>query len=135
MAIPYADDSFAVCDEACWNTADRAQRCASTARNAPARGAVVAVPDRATARLRAIGGAMACVAASSIHLPPATLSRLLAEEGFSVVRVNPCVIHRRASPVMRALQRVAAPLRISAQWLADALRVRKEFWLTAVRVD
>jgi ubiquinone/menaquinone biosynthesis C-methylase UbiE len=70
-----------------------------------------------------------------IYYTPATLSRLLAEEGFRTVRINPSIIHRRAPLAVRALQLATWPLRAAAQWLADALRLRKEFWLTAVRVD
>jgi ubiquinone/menaquinone biosynthesis C-methylase UbiE len=142
-AIPYADDSFAIVTmkHVLEHTADPRAALREVRRvMRPHAALFIAVPDprygkaaRNPRRSRFYG-----VRRSKQHFiyyTPATLSRLLAEEGFSVVRVNPCVIHRRASPVMRALQRVAAPLRISAQWLADALRVRKEFWLTAVRVD
>ncbi|MFO1402032.1 MAG: methyltransferase domain-containing protein [Steroidobacteraceae bacterium] len=70
-----------------------------------------------------------------IYYSPATLAQLLSEEGLRAVRVNPCIVHRRAPPAVRALQYATWPLRAAGQWLADALRLRKEFWLTAVRVD
>lgn len=70
-----------------------------------------------------------------IYYTPATLSRLLSEEGFEVVRVNPHIVHRRVSGAVRALQTLTAPLRVAAQALLDGLRLRKEFWLTAVRTD
>lgn len=70
-----------------------------------------------------------------LYYTPQTLSRLLAEEGFRVVRVNPHLVHRHAAMPMRAAQIVTAPLRAAAQLLADGLALRKEFWLTAVRSD
>ncbi len=70
-----------------------------------------------------------------IYYTPGTLARLLAEEGFRTVRVNPHIVHRHATPATRALQLATWPLRAGAQWLADALRLRKEFWLTALRAD
>lgn len=70
-----------------------------------------------------------------IYYTPATLTRLLAEEGFRTVRVNPHIVHRRAALPLRALQVLTWPARAAGQWLADALRLRKEFWLTAVRAD
>lgn len=70
-----------------------------------------------------------------IYYTPATLARLLEEEGFRVTRVNPHIVHRYASVGVRALQTLTAPLRIAAQAMLDGLKVRKEFWLTAVRTD
>lgn len=70
-----------------------------------------------------------------IYYTPDTLARLLSEEGFRTVRVNPAIVHRRARPALRALQIATWPLRAAGQWLADALRLRKEFWLTAVRAE
>ena len=70
-----------------------------------------------------------------IYYTPATLSLLLQQEGFDAVRVNPALIHRRAPLQIRALQALVAPLRGAAQRALDALALRKEFWLTAVRSD
>jgi SAM-dependent methyltransferase len=70
-----------------------------------------------------------------IYYTPTTLGRLLAEEGYRVVRVNPHLVHRCATSLRRVGQMMFAPLRASAQAVADASRLRKEFWLTAVRID
>ncbi len=70
-----------------------------------------------------------------VYYTPATLGRLLQQEGFRVVRVNPALVHRQAPMSSRLLQSALAPLRAAAQWSADRLQLRKEFWLTAVRAD
>ncbi|MEY4762292.1 MAG: hypothetical protein RLZZ200_2148 [Pseudomonadota bacterium] len=68
-----------------------------------------------------------------VYYTPGTLSRLLGEEGYRVVAVNPQLVHR-AAPVLRRLgEGVVAPLRWCAQRVADGLGLRKEFWLVAVR--
>lgn len=68
-----------------------------------------------------------------VYYTPATLARLLDECGFEVKRVNPLLVQREAAPVARLGQTLFAPLRAPAQWLADALHLRKEFWLVALR--
>ena len=64
---------------------------------------------------------------------PATLGRLLEEEGFRVVSVHPRLLHRRSRGLRRCLEILAAPLRVPLRVAADALGLRKEFWLVAVR--
>ncbi|MEN9704242.1 MAG: hypothetical protein RLZZ393_121 [Pseudomonadota bacterium] len=68
-----------------------------------------------------------------VYYTPATLSRLLADEGYRVVAVNPCLVHRTASFPRRLGEVLLAPLRWVAQGLADGLGLRKEFWLVAIR--
>ena len=71
----------------------------------------------------------------AIYYTPATLSRLLAEEGYRVARVHPHLLHRSAGTGRRLAQRFMAPLRWSIERLRDATAIRKEFWLVAVRTD
>lgn len=68
-----------------------------------------------------------------IYYTPATLERLLQEEGFTVASVHPQLVHRRAPLAQRLLQAVVAPLRWSAQQLIYGLGLKKEFWLVAVK--
>ena len=71
----------------------------------------------------------------AIYYTPATLSRLLAEEGYRIARVHPHLVHRSAGVARRLAQRLMAPLRWSIERLRDAAAIRKEFWLVAVRAD
>ena len=68
-----------------------------------------------------------------VYYTPATLSKLLTEEGFRVVRVNPALVHRRVSLARRLGEMLVAPLRALGQAAADAALVRKEFWLVAIK--
>lgn len=68
-----------------------------------------------------------------VYYTPTTLARLLDECGFDVVRVNPHLLQRHAPPIRRVAQVLLAPLRAVGQWLADMLRIRKEFWLVALK--
>jgi len=68
-----------------------------------------------------------------VYYTPATLTRLLEQEGFAVKAVNPQLLHRRAGLPRQLGEALVAPLRWIAQRLADALGLRKEFWLVAVR--
>ena len=68
-----------------------------------------------------------------IYYTPATLSRLLREEGFKVVRIHPHLVHWRAPIGIRLLQIVLAPLRWAVQRLMSGLGLKKEFWLVAVK--
>ena len=68
-----------------------------------------------------------------VYYTPDTLGRLLSECGFDVRRVDPHLWHRRASPLVRTLQLALAPLRFAAQKIANALSLRKEFWVVAVQ--
>src|SRR5258706_1884625 len=45
----------------------------------------------------------------AIYYTPATLSRLLAEEGYRVARVHPHLVHRSAGVAPRLVQRPTAP--------------------------
>ena len=68
-----------------------------------------------------------------VYYTPATLTRLLEQEGFAVKAVNPQLLHRQAGLPRQLGEALVAPLRWVAQRLADALGLRKEFWLVAVR--
>jgi len=68
-----------------------------------------------------------------IYYTPATLSRLLGEEGFDVVHVHPHLWHRAASLPVQLGQALVAPLRWLAQQAAEGFGLRKEFWLVAVK--
>lgn len=68
-----------------------------------------------------------------VYYSPSTLSRLLEDEGFRVTSVHPRLVHRRASVLRRVLEVAAMPLRVPPRLVADALGLRKEFWLVAVR--
>ena len=68
-----------------------------------------------------------------VYYEPETLERLLDETGFRTVSVHPQLVHRRAGPVVRLLQTALAPLRYMAQGALNVTRLRKEFWLCAVR--
>lgn len=68
-----------------------------------------------------------------IYYLPATLSRLLEEEGFRVERIHPRLLHHRAGIIRRALELAMLPLRVPLRAAADRLGLRKEFWLVAVR--
>jgi SAM-dependent methyltransferase len=68
-----------------------------------------------------------------VYYTPATLTRLLQEEGFRVVSVHPQLWHRQAGVLRQIGELVLAPLRWLAQSIASAAAVRKEFWLVAVR--
>jgi SAM-dependent methyltransferase len=68
-----------------------------------------------------------------IYYTPATLARLVRDCGFSVARVHPQLVHRTAPPAVLAAQLLAAPLHWLSESIRDAARLRKEFWLVAVK--
>ncbi len=68
-----------------------------------------------------------------VYYTPRTLARLLREEGFRTVRVNPALWHRHVPPLRRLGQMLGAPFRGLGQALVDSAHQRKEFWLTALR--
>jgi len=70
-----------------------------------------------------------------VYYTPATLTTLLASEGFSVKRVNPALMHRHAGAARRLGETLAAPFRAIGQALVDSIQARKEFWLVAVRPE
>jgi SAM-dependent methyltransferase len=70
-----------------------------------------------------------------IYYSPATLTRLLVDNGFRVVRVNPQLVHRTAPWPLRVAQVIAYPVHWLVEWLRDAARIRREFWLVAVKED
>ena len=68
-----------------------------------------------------------------IYYTPDTLTRLLQEEGFTVVSVHPQRVHRHERVVRRFLQTLFAPLRWAGQRVVYGLGLKKEFWLVAVK--
>jgi SAM-dependent methyltransferase len=68
-----------------------------------------------------------------VYYTPAHLSRLLAEEGFRTVRVHPHLWQRRGSWGTHAANLVAMPFRAIGRPVRTLLRLRREFWLVAVR--
>jgi SAM-dependent methyltransferase len=68
-----------------------------------------------------------------VYYTPVTLSKLLAEEGFCVARVNPALMHRQAPFARRIGELLVAPWRALGQAVADAANLRKEFWLVAIK--
>ena len=69
----------------------------------------------------------------AIYYTPETLTRFLAEEGYRVAHVHPQLLHRSAGMPRKLAQLLTAPLRWSIERLRDLARVRKEFWLVAIR--
>ncbi len=70
-----------------------------------------------------------------VYYTPATLTKLLESEGFRVARVNPALLHRRASAGRKLGEALAAPFRALGQGLVDLIQARKEFWLVAVKPE
>ncbi len=68
-----------------------------------------------------------------IYYTPETLTRLLQEEGFTVVSVQPQRVHRCVSAQLRLGQMLLAPLRWTIQRVIYGLGLKKEFWLVAVK--
>lgn len=71
--------------------------------------------------------------AHQVYWSPATLSRLLEEEGFRVASLHPRLWHTRGPLLLRAAEALALPLRLPLRAAADVLGLRKEFWLVATR--
>jgi len=68
-----------------------------------------------------------------VYWTPRTLARLLESEGFRIASIHACTVHRRAG-TMRMISEIALlPLRMPLRAAADALGLRKEFWMVAVR--
>jgi SAM-dependent methyltransferase len=72
-------------------------------------------------------------AAHYVYYTPATLSRLLEQEGFRIARVHPALIHRRAGLAGRLSEAALWPARAPLGAIASAAGLRKEFWLVAIR--
>ncbi len=140
-SLPYGDESFglAVLKHVFEHTAAPRQALAELRRVlVPGAAAFFAVPNagyfkavRSPADSRFFRGEAG--RAHYVYYTPATLSRLLADEGFRVASVHPCTVHRRASLPRRAVEVAMLPLRIPLRAVADAAGLRKEFWLVAIR--
>ncbi len=70
-----------------------------------------------------------------IDYTPATLSRLLVEEGFTVTKTHPHLVHKRATLPTKGLQAAFAPVRAVGQAVASGFGLRKEFWMVALRPE
>jgi SAM-dependent methyltransferase len=68
-----------------------------------------------------------------VYYTPATLSRLLEQEGFRVAGVHPTLLHRRGPAALQVAEAFALPFRAPLAAIATAAALRKEFWLVAVR--
>jgi SAM-dependent methyltransferase len=66
-----------------------------------------------------------------VYYTPATLSRLLESEGFTVRRVHPLLIHGARPAAALLGEWLTWPARAAAGRLRTALGLRKEFWLVA----
>ena len=71
--------------------------------------------------------------AHDVYYSTVTLRRLLESEGFRIISVHPRLVHRNAGGVERLMEVAILPVRIPLRAAADALGLRKEFWLVAVR--
>lgn len=140
-ALPFEDGAFAIAVlKHVFEHTPTPRRTLAELRRVLAPGAAVflAVPNgdyfkavRSPATSRFFRGEAA--RAHFVYYTPATLSRLVEEEGFRVAAVHPCVLHRRGSIVRMAAEALALPLRLPLRALAEAAGLRKEFWLVAVR--
>ena len=70
-----------------------------------------------------------------VYYTPDSLRRMLENLGFTVVGINPQLIHRSAPVLQRLAQTVVSPARWLARQMRTNLHLRKEFWLVAVRIQ
>ena len=68
-----------------------------------------------------------------VYYTPATLGRLLEQTGYRVGKVHPHLLRKRASHLERIADFVLAPFNLVGGLAKNALKLRKEFWLVAVR--
>ena len=68
-----------------------------------------------------------------VYYTPAALSLMLNKLGFRVVKIDPHLVHRRATVITRLVQIAVSPARLFIRKILTALRLRKEFWLVAIR--
>ena len=69
-----------------------------------------------------------------VYYTPDSLALMLNRLGFKVVKINPHILHQKASCGIRLMQAAISPIRWLGQRILTALHLRKEFWLVAVRV-
>lgn len=68
-----------------------------------------------------------------VYYSPKTLGRLLEQAGYRVRKVHPHLLRRNASLIERIVDFLAAPFYFPGGLVMNALKLRKEFWLIAVR--
>jgi SAM-dependent methyltransferase len=142
-ALPFADRRFQIVTmkHVLEHTAQPRQALTEVRRVLAPGGAVfIAVPDagywkahRDPARSRfyrpdAHGGAE-----HQVYYTPPVLARLVTASGFKVAAVHPQLLHRLAGPAARAGEMLLSAPRALGGLLRTSLRLRKEFWLVAVR--
>jgi SAM-dependent methyltransferase len=141
-ALPFADGEFALVTlkHVLEHTPDPRRALAEVRRVLRPRGGLfIAVPhgDYHRARRRPQSSRYFLPAAHGsehfVYYTPATLGRLLGDCGFEVVRTHPALLHGTAPLPVRAVQSAFAPLRAGAQYFANRLDLRKEFWTVALR--
>ena len=69
-----------------------------------------------------------------VYYTPNSLCLMLNNLGFKVVKINPHLIHMKATVAIRFIQAIVSPIRWLIQRALTALRLRKEFWLVAVKI-
>lgn len=141
-ALPFADGEFALVTmkHVLEHTPDPRRALAEVGRVLrPGGGLFIAVPHAGYHRARRNPQASRFFQPSAhggehfVYYTPATLGRLLVECGFEVMRTHPALLHDTAPLTVRAAQAAFAPLRACAQFVADRLDLRKEFWTVALR--
>jgi len=68
-----------------------------------------------------------------VYYTPKTLGRLLEQAGYRVRKVHPHLLRKNASLMERIVDFLAAPFYFLGGLVMNALKLRKEFWLIAVR--
>lgn len=68
-----------------------------------------------------------------VYYTPATLGRLLEQAGYRVGKVHPHLLRKHASILERIADLTLAPFNLVGGLAKNALKLRKEFWLIAVR--
>jgi len=68
-----------------------------------------------------------------VYYTPATLGRFLEQVGYRVQKAHPHLLHKRASLIGRIADFLTAPFNFAGGLAKNVLKLRKEFWLVAVR--
>jgi ubiquinone/menaquinone biosynthesis C-methylase UbiE len=141
-ALPFADAEFAIVTmkHVLEHTPEPRRALAEARRVLRPGGALfIAIPDARYHKAQRSPATSGCYLPARggtehfVYYEPQTLAKLLGECGFRTVRVHPLLVQPGAKPQVRFAQMLFAPLRLLGQWLAEALHLRKEFWLVAIR--
>tara|TARA_B100001123_G_C15337834_1_gene1033568 strand:+ start:4612 stop:5481 length:870 start_codon:yes stop_codon:yes gene_type:complete len=68
-----------------------------------------------------------------IYYTSDTLTRLLEDVGYSIPKVNFHFFHKRASTKRKIVELIVSPFLILGRLILNNLRLKKEFWLVAIR--